>query len=69
LGANCRTPIAAYARSDSSKLTIEGMVSSPNGRMLVRGRLTSNNPDSSQIGEELAKSLLDKGAEALLEDL
>jgi hydroxymethylbilane synthase len=69
LGANCRTPIAAFARSDSSKLTIEGMVSSPNGRMLVRGRLTSNNPDSSQIGEELAKSLLDKGAEALLEGL
>jgi len=69
LGANCRTPIAAYARSDSSKLTIEGMVSSPNGRMLIRGRLTSNNPDSSQIGEELAKNLLDKGAEALLEDL
>jgi hydroxymethylbilane synthase len=69
LGANCRTPIAAYARSDSSKLTIEGMVSSPNGRMLIRGRLTSINPDSSQIGEELAKNLLDKGAEALLEDL
>jgi hydroxymethylbilane synthase len=69
LGANCRTPIAAYAKSDSSKLTIEGMVSSPNGRMLVRGRLTSDNTDSSQIGEELAKSLLDKGAEALLEDL
>jgi len=69
LGANCRTPIAAYARSASSKLTIEGMVSSPNGRMLIRGRLTSINPDSSQIGEELAKNLLDKGAEALLEDL
>jgi hydroxymethylbilane synthase len=69
LGANCRTPIAGYARSDSSKLTIEGMVASRNGRILVRGRVSSNNPNSSQIGEELAKSLLDKGASVLLEGL
>lgn len=67
LGADCRTPIAAYARSDSSKLSVEGMVASPNGRMLVRGRITSDNPNSSKIGEELAKSLLDKGAKAVLE--
>ena len=67
LGATCRTPIAAYARSDSSRLTIEGIVASPNGRMLVRGRVISDNPDSSKIGEELAMSLLDKGAGAILE--
>jgi hydroxymethylbilane synthase len=67
LGANCRTPIAAYARSDSSRLTVEGMVASPNGRMLVRGRITSDNANSGNIGEELAKSLLDKGAQAVLE--
>ncbi|HKM79121.1 MAG TPA: hydroxymethylbilane synthase [Candidatus Bathyarchaeia archaeon] len=67
LGANCRTPIAAYARSDSSRLTVEGMVASPSGRMLVRGRITSDNANSGNIGEKLAKSLLDKGAQAVLE--
>ena len=67
LGANCKTPIAAHARSRSSTLTIEGMVASPNGRMLVRGRITSDDPNSAHIGEELAKSLLDKGAAAVLE--
>jgi hydroxymethylbilane synthase len=67
LGATCRTPIAAYARSDSSRLTIEGIVASPSGRMLVRGRVISNDPDSSKIGKELAESLLDKGAQAVLE--
>ena len=67
LGGNCRTPIAAYARSYSSKLTIEGMIASANGQMLIRGRITSDNPKSIQVGEELARSLLDKGAEALLE--
>jgi len=67
LGGNCRTPIAAYARWYSSKLTIEGMIASLDGRMLVRGRVTSDNPKSSLVGEELASSLLDKGAEVLLE--
>jgi hydroxymethylbilane synthase len=67
LGADCRTPIAAYARSDSSRLTVEGMVASPTGRMLVRGRVTSDDPDSNKIGEALAKSLLEKGAGAVLE--
>jgi len=66
LGGNCRTPIAAYARAYSSKLTVEGMIASQNGRMLVRGRVTSDNPKPTQIGEELASSLLNKGAEALL---
>jgi len=69
LGGNCKTPIAAFARSYASKLTIEGMIASTNGQMLVRGRITSDNPKSIQVGEELARSLLDKGAEALLEKM
>lgn len=69
LGGNCRTPIAAYAKSYSSKLTIDGMIASLNGRMLVRSRVISDNPKSIQVGEELARSLLDKGAAALLEKM
>ena len=69
LGGNCRTPIAAYASSYSSKLSIEGMIASSNGQMLVRGRITSDNPKSSEVGEELARSLLDKGADALIEKM
>ena len=67
LGADCHTPIAAYARSESSRLTIEGMVAAPNGRMLVRGRISSDNPVAERIGEELAEALLEKGAGAILE--
>jgi hydroxymethylbilane synthase len=67
LGANCRTPIAAYAKSDSTRLTMEGMVASLNGRMLLRSHITSDYSDSAKIGEELAESLLSKGAAAVLE--
>jgi hydroxymethylbilane synthase len=69
LGATCRTPIAAYAKSDSMRLTIEGMVASLNGRMLVRSHITSDYSDSTKIGEELAESLLTKGAAAVLETI
>ena len=62
LGTDCRTPVAAYARVQGGKLTIDGMVSSNDGRKLLRGQLTSSNPESEKVGEELAESLLNKGA-------
>lgn len=67
LGASCRTTIAALAKANSQGIVIEGMVASPNGRMLVRTRIVSDNPNAEKVGEELAESLLNKGAEAILE--
>ncbi len=67
LGANCRTPIAAYARFEGSRLAIEGMVAAPTGRMLLRSRVVSDNPNAEKVGEELADSLINKGAEIVLE--
>jgi len=68
LGATCRTPIAAYARvQPDGKLAIDGMVSSGDGRMLLRGQLVSNKSVPDEVGEELAESLLNKGAQSVLE--
>lgn len=67
LGADCRTPIAAYARVEVAKLVIDGMVASPDGRKLVRTRMVSDGPNAARIGEELAESLLTKGAMTILE--
>ncbi len=67
LGANCRTPIAAYAKLEGNSIVIEGMVAAPNGRMLLRSRIVSDGPDAAKVGEELAESLLKKGAEIVLE--
>jgi len=68
LGANCRTPIAAYAKVEGRGLMIEGMVSSADGRKLLRGKLVSDNPRPESVGEELADSLLEKGAQFVLKD-
>jgi hydroxymethylbilane synthase len=67
LGADCRTPVAAYARTESGKLVIDGMVATGSGRMLVRSRIVSDNPDAEKVGEELAEDLLKKGAATVLE--
>lgn len=67
LGANCRTPIAAYAKVKDGKLAIEGMVSSADGRMILRSQLVSEKLDPAKVGEELAESLLRKGAQLVLE--
>ena len=67
LGANCRTPIAAYAKTTGGKLSIDGLVGSLDGRKVMRGRLVSDNPDASKVGEELADSLLTQGAQLVLE--
>jgi hydroxymethylbilane synthase len=67
LGADCRTPIAAYARIEANRLVIDGMVASRDGRKLVRNRLVSNEPNPAGVGQELAKSLLTKGAMTILE--
>jgi len=67
LAASCRTPIAAYARFDHSNLVIDGMVAHPSGKMLVKSRLVSDEPDAERIGVQLAESILEKGEVAVLE--
>ncbi len=67
LGADCRTPVAAFARINRGRITIEGMVAAPTGRMLVRSRLVSYDQEAEKAGVELAEALLDKGAAMILE--
>ncbi len=67
LGADCRTPIAAYAKVELGKLTIDGMAATMDARMLVRSRIVSDNLDAAKAGEDLAESLLEKGASSILE--
>lgn len=67
LDANCHTPVAAYARTESGKLIIDGLVATRNGSMLLKSRVASQNPNADEVGIELAEILLSKGASAILE--
>jgi hydroxymethylbilane synthase len=67
LGADCRTPIAAYARLEAGELVISGLVATSNGSMLVRSQIASKEIVPRKVGRELAEVLLNKGAAAILE--
>jgi hydroxymethylbilane synthase len=67
LGADCKTPIAAYGKVEANKLVIDGMVASRDGRRIVRDRIVSDEPNPAAIGRDLARRLLTRGAMTILE--
>ena len=66
LDATCRTPVGACARTDGSRLVIEGYVGLPDGSAWIRDRLDAEADDPSALGRELADRLLAAGAGDIL---
>jgi hydroxymethylbilane synthase len=68
LGGGCRVPIAAYGRVEDGKLVLDGLVSSPDGRKVLRGRVEGSSDEAEALGRKLAERLLAQGAEELLRE-
>jgi len=66
LGGGCLVPIAAHATSDAGVMTLNGLVASPDGSEVVRGKQTGLSGDADEIGKQLAADLLARGADRLL---
>jgi hydroxymethylbilane synthase len=71
LGGGCDLPVAAYATENGNgSLTIDAMLASLDGRILVRDQASGPTDNAEMIGAGLADSLLiADGGSALLEDL
>ena len=69
LEGGCQVPIAGYATLQDGKIHIEGRVGSPDGQTLLRAELTDEANNAHQLGENLARNLLDQGAGELLKAL
>jgi hydroxymethylbilane synthase len=69
LGGSCDLPVGAYARAlDGADLELSGMVSSLDGRLMLRQAMAG--PDPGRLGRALARHLLDDcGGQAVLDDL
>lgn len=67
LGAGCHTPVAGLAQVRDSALEIDGLVSSVDGRTVIRGHASGVLADPEWVGERLADDLLARGARAFLE--
>ncbi|MGQ9820036.1 MAG: hydroxymethylbilane synthase [Candidatus Kapaibacteriales bacterium] len=66
LGGGCRNPIACFATVDGDKLHIEGMISTIDGEIILRQRITYANTSPDSAGEKLAEILIENGAKDFL---
>lgn len=65
LDGSCRTPIAALARADGTRLTLRGLIAKPDGSRVVRGAREGNvagaregrAADAEALGRELGQAL------------
>jgi hydroxymethylbilane synthase len=66
LDGSCRTPIGALAQCGPEKLSIEGLVASPDGKSLHRLSIDGAKGDVLQLGTHLARQLIELvGSETL----
>jgi hydroxymethylbilane synthase len=66
LEANCQSPVASYAIVESDSLTIDALVASPDGKTVIREQVTGSIDAAGELGQQVAESLLRKGAGELL---
>lgn len=66
LGGGCQLPIAAYAVVREKRISLDGLVADPQGRRIVRDRISGSLDEAEQLGTELGEQLLKQGANELL---
>ena len=66
LGGGCQTPIAVHAEVEDKVLRMRGVVANPEGARVIRAVAEGPVDDASTVSDELAVSLIQQGAEAIL---
>ena len=66
LGGGCQLPIAAYAVVREKRIRLDGLVADPQGRRIVRDRISGGLDEAEELGAELGERLLQQGAGELL---
>jgi len=69
LEGGCQIPFAAHATLDGDTLTVEGLVSTLDGRKIQREKIIGNSKDAIQLGIDLANSIQDNGGYEILEEV
>jgi len=67
LGGGCQLPIAAYAVVREKRIRLDGLVADPQGKRIVRDRVSGALDAAEELGTLLAEQLLERGARELLE--
>jgi hydroxymethylbilane synthase len=69
LGGGCQVPVGVYARIEGEQLHLHGVVVSVDGKTLVRQDAQGPVGAAEELGELLGQSLLEQGAQEILESV
>jgi hydroxymethylbilane synthase len=69
LGGDCVTPVAAHAEIAGEVLSLTGLVATPDGRTLLRDRLSGAAREPERLGHDLAERLRARGADDILAEV
>ena len=69
LGGGCQVPIGAYATLENTELFLTGGVFSPDGSVMIRYTATGDCTRAAELGRNVAKVLLQRGAGSILESV
>jgi hydroxymethylbilane synthase len=65
----CQVPMGAWARLERSELLIEAVVCSVDGTQYVRKKASAPPDQAAQLGEHMARVLIEGGARAILDEV
>jgi hydroxymethylbilane synthase len=66
LQADCQSPVAAYATTVGSVMTITALVAMPDGSRVIRDTVGGQSEDAEQLATQLATQLIASGAKDIL---
>ncbi len=69
LEGGCQVPIAAFGKIANGKLFLEGLISSLDGKKIIRDTIKGNPEEAEKAGLLLAEKLLDAGGKAILKEI
>ncbi|KUI96827.1 hydroxymethylbilane synthase [Vibrio sp. MEBiC08052] len=69
LQGGCQVPIGSYALLENDQLWLRALVGEPDGSQIIRGEIRGHRNDAEQLGETLARQLLQRGAREILTNL
>jgi len=69
LQGGCQVPLGAWARIERGELVLDACVCSVDGSQYVRQRATSPPEQAAQLGEHMARVLIEAGAQSILEEV
>jgi hydroxymethylbilane synthase len=69
LQGGCQVPIGAWARIERGEMVLEACVTSVDGLQHVKQRLTGTPEQGAELGEKMARLLIDSGAQSILAEV